>query len=145
MKKSCKQCRREVEEDIKFCPNCGKNQENDDSNPSLNSDGIVPTIEVLRESSFIGCLFSYIVFVDDVEIGRISNGEKKRFELTPGLHEVYIKLNWSWCYSPKVSFLLKDFKKFRCKPTVGLLGGLFGRMIFYVIFKRHKLITLKEV
>lgn len=131
-----------MEEDTKFCPQCGQSQENNED--GMSSEGFVPTIEVLRESSFVGCLLSYKIFVDGTEIGKIKNGEKKQFQLKPGLHEIYIKQNWSWCYSPKVSFLLKDFVKFSCRSKIGVFGVIFGKIVFYMFFKRYKFIALKE-
>lgn len=137
MSKICKKCNVEINDNEKICSKCGVVQ-------SENKE-FIPTIEVLRESSIVGCLLSYSVFVDGVKIGIIKNGEKRRFQIDPGLHEIYIKQNWSWCYSPKISFLLKDFSKFSCKPKVGLLGVIFGRVVLYLIFKRHKFIALQEV
>jgi hypothetical protein len=144
MSKICKLCNVEIEEDTKFCPQCGQRHENNEDSMLSNSKGLVPTIEVLRESSFVGCLLSYTIFVDGTEIGKIKNGEKKQFQLKPGLHEIYIKQNWSWCYSPKVSFLLKDFIKFNCRSKIGVFGVIFGKIVFYMFFKRHKFIALKE-
>jgi len=145
MSKICKQCNMEIEDGTKFCPKCGTNQENNGGVILSNNNKFTPTIEVLRESSFIGSLLSYKIFVDGTEIGKIKNGEKKQFELTPGLHEIHIKQNWSWYYSPKVSFLMKDnFVKFRCKPQSGFLGAIFGKMFFYMLFKPNKFIDLKE-
>ncbi|MBP2659368.1 MAG: hypothetical protein H6Q69_2400 [Firmicutes bacterium] len=143
MSKNCNKCSAKIEDNTRFCPCCGANQ----GKPEpifTNTSGFVPTLEVFRESSFVGSLFSYRVFVDGVEVGKLKNGEKKRFQIAPGLHEIYIKQNWSWLYSPKVSFLLKDFVKFSCKPKVSFFGSLFGRVGFYLMFKRRKFILLKE-
>jgi hypothetical protein len=145
MSKVCMHCIAELEEDTKFCPKCGAEQGKNQLADLSKSTEFIPTIEVLRESSMIGCLFSYDTFIDGVKIGTIKNGEKKQFQITPGLHEIYLKQNWSWCYSPKVSFLLKDFTKFSCKPKVGLFGVIFGRVVLYMLFKRHKFVELKEV
>lgn len=146
MSKICKQCKVEMEDRAKFCPKCGTNQENNEEDILSNKNKFVPTIEVLRESGFIGSLLSYKIFVDGIEVGKIKNGGKEQFQLTPGLHEIHIKQNWSWCYSPKVSFLMKDnFVKFSCKPKVGFFGAIFGRMVYYMIFKRHKFISLKAI
>ncbi|WP_094607198.1 hypothetical protein SPSIL_057940 [Sporomusa silvacetica DSM 10669] len=143
MAKICKQCSTELEASAKLCPKCGTNQEQIGQVVLSNHTDMVPTVEVLRESSFVGCLLSYRVFVDNKEIGRLKNGEKKRFQLKPGLHEMYIKVNWSWFSSPKESFLLKDFVKFSCKPKVGFFGSVI-KIPYYSLFKRHKFVSLKE-
>ena len=85
----------------------------------------------------------YIVFVDGKELGRLGNGDKKRFKLEQGLHEIQIKQNWSWFYSPKESFLLKDFSKFTCKPMFGIFSPF--RLNFYSLFKSKKFILLTQV
>ncbi|GBG56585.1 hypothetical protein SPFL3102_00397 [Sporomusaceae bacterium FL31] len=107
------------------------------------STEIASIVEVTRESSFVGCLFSFKVLVDDQVIGQLKNGEKKRFELSSGLHEIQIKVNWSLFSSPKESFLLKDFVKFTCKPKVGVIGLAF-KLPFYALFKRSKFIKLMQ-
>jgi hypothetical protein len=144
MSKVCMHCTAEIEENTKFCSKCGAVQgKNQLADLSKNTE-FIPTIEVSRECSIIGSLFSYKIFVDGVAIGKVKNGQKKRFQIAPGLHEIYVKQNWSWFYSTKVSFLLKDFAKFSCKPKVGFFGAIFGRIIFYMLFKRHQFIMLKE-
>lgn len=144
MNKICKECGAKMAENAKECSRCRATDEGNVNNAYLNQIEFVPTIEISRESSLVGWILSYRVFVDDIEIGKLKNGEKKRFQIAPGLHEIWLKQNWSWCYSPKVSFMLKDFVKFSCKPKIGVLGLLFGRDIFYVLFKRHKYIVLEE-
>lgn len=139
MNNTCRQCGTKTEENAKFCPQCGVSY--NDGLPSNNE--FVPTIEVLRDSSFVGCLLSYRVLIDGQEIGRLKNGEKKRFQFEPGLHEMYIKVNWSWFSSPKESFLLKDFVKFSCSPKVGIIGSII-KMPYYLFFKRNKFIELKQ-
>lgn len=138
MSKRCEKCQTEIGIGNSFCPTCGTAQKGEGI-----TNGFVPTIEVARESCSVGALVSYRIFVDDKEIGRLKNGEKKRFPLESGLHEIHIKQNWSWFYSPKESFLLKDFTKFKCRPKLGLIGEIF-KGPFYLLFKRHKYIELKQ-
>ncbi|MEN6622748.1 MAG: zinc-ribbon domain-containing protein [Smithella sp.] len=140
MSRLCTQCKAKVEEDSTFCPQCGAKQ--GDSTIGQANREFVPTMEISRESGFVGCLLSFRVFVDGAEIGRLKNGEKKRFQLAPGLHELYIKVNWSWFSSPKESFLLKDFAKISCKPKIGLLGAAI-KIPFYSLFKRHQFVAVK--
>lgn len=104
--------------------------------------GFTPTVEVTRESSMVGALFSFKVYVDGNLVGKVGNGEKKRFQLPAGLHEIQIKQMW-WG-SPKESFLLKDFTKFQCKPKIGIFGVIFGKIAYYMLFKRKKFIVLNE-
>ncbi|MEN6564669.1 MAG: zinc-ribbon domain-containing protein, partial [Veillonellales bacterium] len=73
----CKHCHVELEDGSAFCPQCGAKQ--GDSTIGQANREFVPTMEISRESGFVGCLLSFRVFVDGAEIGRLKNGEKKRF------------------------------------------------------------------
>lgn len=137
MSRACISCGAEIADNNNFCPKCGVNQ------IANNMPEFIPTLEVTRESCFISCLQSFRVFVDDKEIGRLKNGEKKRFQITPGLHEIRIKVNWSWLSSPKESFLHKDFTKFSCRPRIGVLGAIF-KMPIYLLFKWRKFVQIKQ-
>lgn len=139
MSKVCRKCQTTLEDDYQFCTRCGIVQDSE----TTNITGFIPTIEIERESCFVGCILTFSVFVDGKKIGQLKNGEKKRFQLKPGLHEVYIKANW--LYSPKVTFALNDLVKLSCKPQVGIIGSVFGKLPFYLLFKRHKFVALKQI
>ena len=141
MKIICTKCKNEMADSDKFCPTCGFSKE---EILGINTEvtNFEPMIEVYRESSLVGWVNDYIVFVDGKELGRLGNGDKKRFKLEQGLHEIQIKQNWSWFYSPKESFLLKDFSKFTCKPRFGIFSPF--RLNFYSLFKSKKFILLTQ-
>ncbi len=137
----CTQCQKENPIDTLFCPSCGANQ-----NTTIEVKEFQPLVEIYRESSMVGFLFNYKIFIDGIEVGEIANGEKKKFPLSFGLHEVHLKMNWSWQSSPKVSFFLKDFTKLTCKPAYGILGMMLGvKPIIYFLFKPKKFIRLINI
>lgn len=55
-------------------------------------------VEVKRRSQYFAALRSVDIFVDDTKVGVVKNGESKAFELSPGTHSVYAKIDW--CQSP---------------------------------------------
>ncbi len=135
MEKKCENCNTSINENEVLCLNCKSFSDSDDQ--------FEPIVELTRASSLVGCFFNYRVFIDNKEIGSIKNGEKVRFKVSKGLHEMHIKQNWSWFYSPKVSFLHKDFTKLTCRPRLGLVGVLF-KSGYYALFKSKKMIILEE-
>ena len=141
MKIICTKCKNEMADSDKFCPTCGFSKEEILGNTS-SINAFESMIEVYRESGIFGWIFDFIVLIDGKEIGRLKNGEKKRFKLTPGLHEIQIKINWSVFASPKESFLLKDFAKFTCKPKLGLFSTF--KIPYYFLFKRKKALLLTQ-
>ena len=141
MKIICTKCKNEMADSDKFCPTCGFSKEEILGNTS-SINAFEPMIEVYRESAMFGRIFDFIVIIDGREIGRIKNGEKKRFKLEQGLHEIQLKINWSVFASPKESFLLKDFAKFTCKPKLGLFSTF--KIPYYFLFKRKKALLLTQ-
>ena len=141
MKIICTKCKNEMADSDKFCPTCGFSKE---EILGINTEvtNFESMIEVYRESGIFGWIFDFIVLIDGKEIGRLKNGEKKRFKLTPGLHEIQIKINWSVFASPKESFLLKDFTKFTCKPKLGMFSPF--KIPYYFLFKRKKALLLTQ-
>lgn len=84
MNKTCKQCNVEMEEGTKFCPQCCSNQEKNEEMMLSNSHEFLPTIEVLRESSFVGCLLSYTIFVEELKLGKLKMVKRNNFNLSQG-------------------------------------------------------------
>src|SRR5262245_58825909 len=48
-------------------------------------------LEITRPTSFVAMLVPCKVFVDDRHIGAVQNGKTQSFEVSAGLHVVYIK------------------------------------------------------
>ena len=103
-------------------------------------------IEVYRVSRMVGLLCSCKIFLDDIEIGRVSNGDKQRFEVTPGLHEIRIKMNWSFLKSRPFSFKIKngDFIRLRSDFTFGAFATFIGWWTVKAIFSGGKVIKIEQ-
>ena len=99
------------------------------------------TICISRDSVFRDRFRDYRVLLDGREIGRIGNGQEKRFEIDPGQHQLAMKIDW--CTSAPVRFLAVNGQssKFRCGS--GLRGIRLLFMLYYVIFARSKYLWIR--
>jgi len=61
-------------------------------------------IMLSRTNEYINGLREYGIYIDDVKVGVIRNGETKEFEVAPGTHTIYAKIDW--CYSPTRPFYI---------------------------------------
>ena len=58
---------------------------------------------------------AYRVFIDDAKVGKIKSGETKVFQVSPGRHDLQLKIDW--CSSRKLQVDVKDGEsKMVCKP-----------------------------
>jgi hypothetical protein len=53
---------------------------------------------VHRTSQILLSLRAIAIFADGQKVGQLNNGESKAFELIPGEHKFYAKIDW--CKSP---------------------------------------------
>ncbi|CAN5691640.1 hypothetical protein BH10CYA1_BH10CYA1_04290 [soil metagenome] len=51
-------------------------------------------VEIARTHQHFGRLRAIKIFADGAQIGSINNGESKVFELKPGQHNVFAKIDW---------------------------------------------------
>ena len=131
----------------------------------------MPTIKITREKEFMNLWRNYRIYIDDVEVGAIANGETKEFEVDPGVHRVKSKIDW--CGSQELSFEIKDDEakhfevagfrnsKWLMPTLLGLLGFdfilqlLFGfdlafylllpgffLLMYYITIKRNRYLRL---
>ncbi len=63
-------------------------------------------IRLARTDEYINRFREYGIYIDGTKAGVIRNGETKDFEVTPGTHTIYAKIDW--CYSPSRSFTISD-------------------------------------
>ena len=50
---------------------------------------------MLRTSQYVNWLRSYSVYVDGKRVGRVRNGKTFECDVTPGHHEVWVKIDWA--------------------------------------------------
>ena len=130
-------------------------------------------ISINRTSEFNNRARNYGLYIDSKKVDAISNGQTKEYEIEPGKHEIYFKIDW--CSSQTLLFELKEnetkiFKVGSFKygkyltPIMGIILILhfillstiqFGYLIFlifpiglyplyFISFGRNKYLTLKE-
>jgi hypothetical protein len=98
-------------------------------------------VEVQRDfDGFVDCLRSYKVVIDGAVVGQLGPGDHSAFEVAPGSHEIFLKIDW--CRSEKVDVHLAGGQnvKFYCAPRANLFTTF-----YWITFGRHRYIRLSQV
>jgi adenine-specific DNA methylase len=87
-------------------------------------------IDVERKEGLRDRARAYKVMIDGQEAGTIRHGQQQSFEVVPGTHEVFLKIDW--CRSPKrtVDVAGGGRAKVTCVPS-----GTIWTAIFAIVFK----------
>ena len=99
-------------------------------------------IEIKREASWADRLRKYKVILDEKEIGSIRQKETFEFQTNPGLHTLYLQIDW--CRSEKLEFEIRDNEslEFKCG---GLSNVKFLTLMWYITFKRNSYLWIKQI
>lgn len=100
------------------------------------------TITITRDSGYADRVRDYRVCLNGTEIGRISNGQTKSFEIEPGEHKLALKIDWGG--SNAVPFSIGSNQSCTFVGGSSLRGLRIFLSIFYVIFARSKYLWLKQ-
>lgn len=98
-------------------------------------------IEIKRTSQYFSRLRAIDIYLDGEKAGNVSNGEAKVFELSPGQHKVYAKIDWC-----KTSIIAVDIAAGETK-TLNLGSEIAGWRLLLAsiyLFMPHKMIYLKS-
>ena len=87
-------------------------------------------IDVERQEGWRDRARSYKVMIDGRQAGMVGYDQQESFEVTPGSHEVYLKIDW--CRSPKLAVDVSSGQ--RAKVTCAA-GGNFWLTFVDVIFR----------
>lgn len=83
-------------------------------------------IEVSRSAdAFVDMLRAYKVLIDGVVVGELRPGDVGKFEVAPGVHELYLKIDWARSEKAEVELSSGELAKFSCAPRANLLTDLF--------------------
>ena len=146
MAKFCSSCGAALEEGVKFCAKCGAAQSGE-----VQSGARQPTtIQISRKWRWANLIFDEEVYVDDVKIGAVSNGQSKVFDVAPGAHKLQLKMTY-----PILSMFFKshptDFRiengealKFNCNFTFGAFATITGFCFFIALFNGFKVIKIEQ-
>ena len=104
---------------------------------------VMTKLILTRGITWADCLRKYKIKLDDKEVGTIKQGETFTFEISPGPHEIYLRIDWA--KSKKIEFNLQEGQtaKFYCQ---GLHLWKLPLAIFYitVFFFRYVHLELKK-
>lgn len=98
-------------------------------------------IEVQRVSGgYTEHLHPFKVVIDEEVVGRLGAGESGTFEVAPGSHEVFVKIDW--CQSERVDVHLGGDQRvtFRCETRANLLTDA-----YWATFGRRRYLRLTQL
>lgn len=146
MAKFCSSCGAPLEEGANFCDKCGTSQSGETQNVAQQPT----TIQIFRKWRWVDFIFDEEVYVDNVKIGAVSNGQTKTFDVAPGAHKLQLKTTY-----PVLSFFLSshptDFRinngatlKFNCDFIFGAFATVTGLSLFSILFNGFKVIKIEQ-
>ncbi|MDQ8043679.1 MAG: hypothetical protein AAGC46_00450 [Solirubrobacteraceae bacterium] len=65
---------------------------------------------------------SYVVQIDGVTVGRLSDGESGDYPVTAGRHRLQLRIDWTTSRPFNVDLAFGETARFRCSPRHALLG-----------------------
>lgn len=98
------------------------------------------TIKIHRAPSFITSLRRVPVFIDQVEVGKISDNETKEFHVNPGPHEIRVELDW--LKGKPYQTTIKDENDHRKLILTSAKNPLFAW--YHLTLGKDEYLTLKE-
>ena len=131
----CTNCGNELEEGSNFCSFCGNKLA---GAAEIRTVGAAQ-VEVYRVSRWAGKLCSLRIFIDNMEVGRVEDGNKQLFSLQSGYHEIFVQLNWSpTIQSDTFRFNIGSGQilRLKCDYTFGAFAMLTGWYVIQSLFSK---------
>jgi hypothetical protein len=97
------------------------------------------TIRINRKREFINLFRNYKIFIDDLQVGKVSNGEIKEFEIKEGKHIVTAKIDWCGSQEMLLNFNLNETKELKIG---GFKNGNWIMPLSLLILVTHFLLLL---
>jgi hypothetical protein len=99
-------------------------------------------ISLKREQQYADSLRKYTLFLDGKESGTISKDEEKKIQISPGKHNIELKIDW--CTSNKLEFEIKPNQKLNFFCGSNLKGfKLFFLSLLYITIWTHDYLYIK--
>ncbi|MDJ0714891.1 MAG: signal peptidase I [Prochloraceae cyanobacterium] len=92
--------------------------------PELDRDNERGTIYIQRKWQFPYGGRSFRVYIDREQVGRIRNGSEERYQVSPGLHTIQIKIDFYRSRSLEVNVLPNQIINLRCGQNISNLFKL---------------------
>ena len=96
---------------------------------------------IIRDSGYVDRLRSYQIMLDGRSVGDIRNGGRVEFDVPPGRHQIYMKLDW--CRSNVVDFEAKQ-GVIQCECGSNILGWKSVIAFLYVTLLRDQYLWLER-
>jgi hypothetical protein len=97
------------------------------------------TIQTTRRTTYwVGILRAFRIYIDGHYVGTVDDGATAEFPVEPGLHEVFLRVDW--CGSPRVQVrcapggVARLICRGRANPFVALYTGFFDWDQFIRLF-----------
>ncbi|MCK8826767.1 hypothetical protein MWH25_03280 [Natroniella acetigena] len=87
-------------------------------------------IKLLRTSQAVNSGRNYEIYLDGEQEGKIADGEEEIIEITPGKHEIYVKIDW--CKSKKITLNLEKDEEVKLLCGSKLVGWKQWLTLFYL-------------
>lgn len=107
-------------------------------------------IQISRKWRWVNFIFDEEVYIDDVKVGAVSNGQSKVFNVTPGAHKLQLKMTYpilsSFIRSQPTDFRINNGEnlKFNCDFTFGAFATLTGFGFLIALFNGFKVIKIEQ-
>ena len=93
----CKKCGNQILENEQYCRNCGESinvldSQSNFSQPANNINSKYK-LTIIRKKAFAGWAATFNIYIDNVLVGKIKNGQKIDLEITGGDHQISINQN----------------------------------------------------
>ena len=100
------------------------------------------SLTLQRDSGYVDALRAYKVLVDGTVVGRIRQGETQQYTLSPGQHELQLKVDWCGC--KPFPFTISDNENITFHVKSNFRGRTFG-ILYFVLFAPNEYLVLQQV
>lgn len=100
------------------------------------------TLTVTRDSGYADLVRAYAVMLDGKKIGELKNGESKDFTISPGAHDIQMRIDW--CGSLTFRFNASEEEPSRFKVSSNLRGQKIFLALWHALFDRNAYLLLEN-
>jgi hypothetical protein len=100
-------------------------------------------IKIRRKKGYSDSLRKYKIILDNNYLGDINEGEINSFEVAPGKHTIYLKIDW--CRSNKLDFYISENDLIELECGSSLRGWRFFFALIYITFLKNKYLWIKTI
>ncbi len=98
------------------------------------------SLKIIRDSGYADRTRAYVIILDGKNVGELRNGETKEFPVSPGQHDLSLKIDW--CGSETCQFTVTEGETLAFRATSNLRGAKLLLSLWYVLFARNSYLQL---